>query len=404
MSQSLLYHAFGIINYNYVNTKYEEGKIFFTIKHNNFSLCCPDCGSKEIICRGTKNRRFKTLPIGGKLVFIELCVQRIECKKCNAIKQVNIDFTSFHHSYTKSLEHYIIDLSKHMTIEDISKYLKMSWDTVKEIIKCNLEKVYRKTKLKDLKKIAIDEISIGKNHKYLTIVLDLETGKVVYIGDGKSSEALTEFWKKLKHSKAKVEAIAIDMSKAYIKAIKDNVPDTCIVFDHFHVIKLFNEKLSDFRRKLHNKVKDKEQKQVLKGTRWLLLKNPENLNEEYNEKERLEQALKLNKPLSCVYYMKEDLKQIWMQKTKNDAIKVFNDWIKRAKASKIKMLKKFSKLLESYSEGILAYYDYPISTGPLEGVNNKIKTMKRQAYGFRDKQFFMLKIMDLHNTRYALVG
>jgi transposase len=291
-----------------------------------------------------------------------------------------------------------------MTIEDISKYLRMSWDTVKEIIKRNLENLYRKTKLKDLKKIAIDEISIGKNHKYVTIVLDLETGKVVYIGNGKSSDALTEFWKKLKRSKAKVEAIAIDMSKAYIKAIKDNVPNAIIVFDHFHVIKLFNEKLSDFRRKLHNNVKGKKQKQVLKGTRWLLLKNPENLTEEKNEKKRLEQVLKLNKPLFCVYYMKEDLKQIWMQKTKNDAINIFNDCVKRAKASKIKMLKKFSKLLEGYSEGILAYYDYPISTGPLEGVNNKIKTMKRQAYGFRDEQFFKLKIMDLHNTRYALVG
>jgi transposase len=234
------------------------------------------------------------------------------------------------------------------------------------------------------------------------VVLDLKSGAVVFVGEGKGAEALTPFWKRLKCSKAKIEAVAIDMSPAYISAVSNNLSKATIVFDHFHVIKLFNEKLSDFRRKLHREATDVLQKGVLKGTRWLLLKNPENLKDERNESQRLEEALKLNKPLATAYYMKEDLREIWKQKTKTKAEKLLKDWAKRAQISGIGMLKKFANTLLAHRSGILAYYDFPISTGPLEGTNNKIKTMKRQAYGFRDKEFLKLKILAIHKTKYAL--
>ena len=146
------------------------------------------------------------------------------------------------------------------------------------------------------------------------------------------------------------------------------------------------------------------QKEVLKGIRWLLLKNPENLDEKRNELERLEEALRLNQPLACAYYLKEDLRQIWNQADKATAETVLKDWIRRAEASGIGMLKKFAKTLAAYRSGILAFYDYRISTGPLEATNNKIKTLQRQAYGFRDSEFFTLKIYALHLTTYALVG
>jgi transposase len=145
-------------------------------------------------------------------------------------------------------------------------------------------------------------------------------------------------------------------------------------------------------------------KQVLKGTRWLLLKNPENLDESKNEKARLEEALKLNQPLATAYYMKEDFRQIWMQENKKKAAQFLKDWMARAQASGIQMLKKFASTLASVRTGILAYYDHFLSSGPLEGTNNKIKTMNKQAYGFRDVEFFKLKIYALHETKYALVG
>ncbi|MDX9821962.1 MAG: transposase [Syntrophales bacterium] len=162
--------------------------------------------------------------------------------------------------------------------------------------------------------------------------------------------------------------------------------------------------LSDLRRDLYRETKERLQKAVLKGTRWLLLKNPENLDPGKKEKERLAEALKLNEPLSCAYYLKEDLRQIWLQPCKEIAERVFTDWIKRAQTTGIKMLKNFADTLAGYKSGILAYYDHRISSGPLEGTNNKIKTMKRMAYGFRDMEFFKLKIMALHTTKYALVG
>jgi transposase len=255
-----------------------------------------------------------------------------------------------------------------------------------------------------LQQIAIDEISIGKGHRYVTIVLNLQTGAVVFVGDGKGAASLDPFWKKLKASRARIKAVATDMSAAYIQALQENLPKAVHVFDHFHVIKLFNDKLSDFRRQLFHEAIGPLAKKVLKGTRWLLLKNPENLDPEHNEPQRLAEALKLNQPLATVYYMKEDLRQIWEQPDKATATRVLDDWVRRAEASGISMLQKFAYTLALSKSGILNYYNYPISTGPLEGTNNKIRTMQRQAYGFRDYAFFKLKILALHETKYALVG
>ena len=235
-------------------------------------------------------------------------------------------------------------------------------------------------------------------------MLDLDSGAVVFVGQGKGADALKPFWKRLKSAHAKIRAVATDMSPAYIQAVREHLGDAVHVFDHFHVIKLFNEKLSDFRRELHREATDRMHKEVLKGTRWLLLKNPENLDPKKKERERLEEALRMNQPLATVYYMKEDLRQIWGQPDKATAARVLDDWIRRAEASCIKVLQKFAATLAMHRTGILAYYDCRISTGPLEGTNNKIKTMQRQAYGFRDQEFFKLRILSLHTTRFELIG
>jgi len=291
-----------------------------------------------------------------------------------------------------------------MTIQDVARHLHVSWDVVKDIQKRYLKKKFSRPVLKDLRFLAIDEIAVKKGHNYVTVVLDLESGAVVFVGDGKGADALEPFWKRLRHSPARVEAVAIDMSPAYMSAVLDHLPKATIVFDHFHVVKLFNDKLSDLRRDLYREAKDDLQKNVLKGTRWLLLKNPDNLDEKKGEKERLEEALRMNQPLYTAYYLKEDLREVWTQSNKKEAEKVLDEWIRKALSSEISILKAMAKTLSAYRSGILAYYDFPISTGPLEGTNNKIKTMKRQAYGFRDMEFFKLKIMAIHETKYALVG
>ena len=404
MSTSLLYHAFGIRGYQYVNTSYESGKVFFRIKQRKTDLCCPDCKSRDVSRKGTVERGFRCLPIGLKPVVFVMAVQRVFCPSCDTVKQVEIGFADPRRRYTRKFERYALELSRFMTIKDVAQHLDVSWDVVKDIQKRNLSKRFGKPKLKKLQQIAIDEISIGKGHRYLTIVLDLRTGAAVFVGEGKGAEALEPFWRRLKASRAQIQAVAIDMSPAYIRAVSQNLPSAAIVFDRFHVIKLFNDKLSDFRRALYRKASSTGDKSVLKGTRWLLLKNPENLYENRDEPQRLQRALELNKPLATAYYMKEELRQLWEQPDKIKAWEFLIDWIYRAGSSGISMLRKFAETLAKHMGGILAYYDYPISTGPLEGTNNKIKTMKRQAYGFRDQAFFKLKIMTIHLKRYALVG
>jgi transposase len=404
MSTSLLYHGFGLVGYEYVRTQYAGGAVIFSVKRRRGKFRCSFCRSRNIISRGTIPRRFRIVPIGSKRVFLDYEVQRLECRRCGKIRQEKLGFADPRFSYGHAFERYALDLSKHMTIQDVARHLGISWDVIKEIQKRDLTRRFSRRCLKNVRRIAIDEIAVLKGHRYLTVVLDMDTGAVIFVGDGKGGDALDPFWKKLRRSRAKVKAVAMDMSPAYISAVLEHLPKATIVFDHFHVIKLFNDKLSDLRRDLYREAKENLHKEVLKGTRWLLLKNPENLDPEKKEKERLAEALKLNEPLSCAYYLKEDLRQIWLQPNKETAEIVFADWVKRAQSTSIKMLKKFADTLAGYKSGILAYYDYRISSGPLEGTNNKIKTMKRMAYGFRDMEFFKLKIMALHETKYALVG
>ena len=291
-----------------------------------------------------------------------------------------------------------------MTIRDVAKHLGVSWDMIKDIQKRDLSRRFAKPKLKYLRQIAIDEISIAQGHRYLTVVLDLDSGAVAFVGDGKGAKALKPFWKRLKGSKAKIEAVALDMSPAYREAVSTHLPGAQIVFDRFHVMKLFNDKLSDLRRALHREATDVMQKKVLKGTRWLLLKASEDLDKEKDEKKKLEEALALNKSLAVAYYLKEDLRQFWEQPGKTFATLFLDGWIRRAESSGIKMLQQMAKTLASHRSGLLAYYEVMITSGPMEGTNNTIKTMKRQAYGFRDKEFFKLKILAIHETRYELVG
>lgn len=404
MSTTLLYHAFGIRGYHQQCLEIKGGAVHFTVAPDVGSLCCPECGSHKVSPRGKVMRQFRTIPIGRKPVWIKLAVPRVQCRHCRTLRQVKVGFAQPRRSYTRAFERYALELSRNTTIKDAARHLLVSWDVVKDIQKRNLTKRFARPKLRGLKQIAGAEISLGKGHRYLTIVLDLITGAVVFVGDGKGADALKPFWVRLHHSGAKVEAVATDLSPAYLSAVTEHLPQAVQVFDHFHIIKLYNEMLTELRRKLYHEVTDRMQQQVLKGSRWLLLKNPENLNQGKDEPQRLAAALALNQPLALAYYLKEDLRRIWWQPDQATAAVVLQDWVDRAWASGIHLLIKFAKTLATYRRGILAYYDYPISTGPLEGTNNKIKTMKRQAYGFRDLEFFKLKILALHETKYALVG
>ncbi len=263
----------------------------FRLSQDRQRMSCSQCGSREVTKKGSSRRRFRCVPIGRKPVLVELPVQRVECGECGAIRQVSIGFADGRRTYTRAFERYVLELCRHMTMLDVARHLGVSWGLVKDIQKRHLQRRFVNPDIRKLELIAIDEISIGKHHKYLTVVLDLKTGAIVHVGDGRGADALDPFWKRIQRQKVKLKAIAIDMSPSYIAAVLKNHPGAEIVFDHFHVIKMYNDKLSEMRRDLYHEAKGPLEKKVLKGTRWLLLKNAERLDSRPKDKQHLEEVL-----------------------------------------------------------------------------------------------------------------
>lgn len=404
MSTSFIYHAFGLQGYDYVRQSFIAGSVILWIRPKAKLIRCPRCKSFKVIKRGSAERWLRTVPIGFKPVWLAVDVPRVQCRDCGCIRRIDINIAEPRRWYTRAFERFALTLTRMMTMLDVANLLGIGWDGVKGIFKRHLQRRFARPRLSELKYIAIDEISVRKGHKYVTLVMDIKSGAVVFVGDGKGADALVPFWKRLKRSKAKIKAVATDLSNAYISAVLENLPGVPLVFDHFHVVKLMNDKLTQIRRKLYHELKDTLEQDVLKGSRWILLKNPDNLNEEKDEPDRLQQALQMNEPLAKAYYLKEDLRQIWSQVDKKEAEKFLDDWIKRADNSGVPQLKTMAQTMAGSRFGILAWYDHPISSGPMEGTNNKIKTMKRQAYGYRDHEFFKLRIMGIHEAKYALTG
>ncbi|HLJ13752.1 MAG TPA: transposase [Bryobacteraceae bacterium] len=205
---------------------------------------------------------------------------------------MRIPFAEQKHRHTRQFERFALELAQITTTQLAAEHLGVSWDTVRDIESRSLTRKYRKPRLQHLKRIAIDEIYLGKGVKYLTIVLDLDSGAIVFIGRGKGADSLVPFWKRLRGSHAQVQAVAADMSPAYALAVHEHLPQAVLVNDRFHVIKLYNEMLTELRRELYHEA-TVFQRKVLKGVRWLLLKRMDNLDDAKGEPRRLLRALKL---------------------------------------------------------------------------------------------------------------
>ena len=402
METSFMYHCLGIREQECTRTRYEGGKTIFEIKTREDKLYCAKCGSRHVIKSGSIVRRFQCVPIGAHQIILEMTVQRLECKDCGAVQQENIHFVRGKERYTYRMKQFVLDLCKIGTITDIAKFVRMSWDTVKDILKAELGRKYGCPNFSGLRYIGIDEFAVAKGHIYMTIVVDLETGRIVYVGNGKGADALDGLWPKLKRAGCKIEAVSSDLSEAFISAVKEHLPDAVQVYDHFHIVKLMNEKLDKVRRETYNQETDENKRRLIKGQRWLLLANGDNLTPKAEE--RLSQALAINRPLATAYYLKESLRRVWWQDNKQNAALVLDDWIELARKSGLKPIETVAETFSLHRDGILAWYDYNISNGKLEGINNKIKTMKRQAYGYRDMDFFRLKLLSLHDSTYPFSG
>lgn len=288
-----------------------------------------------------------------------------------------------------------------MTMSDVAELTVLSWDTVKAITKTHLAKDYGKPALRSVQYLAIDEIHLGKKKRFYTIVIDLDDGRILWAKPGRGKDALRGFWRRLRVAKAQIKAVATDMSAAYWSAVLEHLPDAVLVFDKFHVLKLMNERLDDLRRQM---VREAEGplKLKIKGTRFLLLRNPENLKADQIPK--LDAALRLNEPLLLGWYLKEELRELWNQTSRKKMEAFLKDWCNKAGQTDIGQMHKMAKTLRTHASGILASADYPITSGKLEGINNKIKTLTKRSYGFHDENFFILKLLSLHHSKYKLLG
>lgn len=288
-----------------------------------------------------------------------------------------------------------------MTLSDVAEVTLLSWDTVKAITKSHLARDYGKPELSGVRYLGIDEIHLGAKKRYFTTVIDLEDGRILWAKPGRGGATLRGFWPRLRRAKAKIQAVATDMSAAYWSAVLAHLPDAALVFDKFHVIKLMNERLDDLRRQM---VREAEGplKLRIKGTRFLLLRNPGNLSPEQIPK--LDRALKLNEPLLLGWYLKEELRELWDQPSRQQMEAFLKDWCQKADQTAIGQLMKMAKTLRTHATGILAYARHPITSGKLEGINNKIKTLTKRSYGFHDENFFILKLLSLHHSKYKLLG
>jgi len=306
---------------------------------------------------------------------------------------------------TRQFERFLEGMLSRLTIQDAVEIFGVSWNTVYEIDIRRLKKLSRPG-LSGLNRLAIDEVYLGKQHKFITLVVDLDTRAVVSVAPGRGLTGVGGFFLRLKRAQVSVQAVATDMAGGYIAAVLKYLPKARLVFDHFHVIKLMNEKLTTLRRDLYREQKGQMHRDILKGIRWLLLKNPDNLtrDQQVDERQRLDDALMLNRPLAIAYYLKEDLREFWNQKSILAAERFLEDWCRRANASGIRGLQTMAKTLLAYRTGLLNWYIDPISSGPLEGINNKIGALQRKAYGYRNYEHFKQRLLTLHHTKFTLNG
>lgn len=403
MSASTLHYAHGVHGIQYQSCQFIDGMMIFNAVLDQTNEVCPICKSSHLHFKEYVERRLQMCPTGNKPCWLHLIIRRRACADCFHKWWPRPSFVSGQRRMIRSLEKHVIRLTGGMSIQDIADLLGLSWRTIRDIHKDYLKKKYRKPfNLEKLIYLGIDEFSIGKNHDYMTIFIDLDTGQIIHAIEGRSKEDIIPFLKKIARKATKLKAVAMDMSGPYKSSVKEWLPNRDIVFDRFHVMKLMNEAIDEIRREQLHFYK-KAGVDVLKGCRYLLLKNIESL--EPHHRTGLQTILEMNAPLACAHMLKEQLREFWAQQNHHSAVNFLAKWIYcGAIESNIPQLVRVARTLLHHHEGLTNYYKHMITNATTEGINNKIETLKRQAYGYRDMEYFKLRLYHLHLQKSELVG
>lgn len=353
---------------------------------------CDGCGQTCSQVHETTQRWVRELPIFEQPVHLLVHRRRMLCSGCGP-KLERLDWLSRYARCTTRFAQSIARLCEVMTHKHIAREFQIHRNTVKEIDKRHLKNKFEPFDLDGITLLAMDEFAIQKGHRYATVVVDPSCKRVLWIGRGRGREDVRPFFELLGKTRCKqIQAVAMDMNAGYENEVKVHCPQAKIVFDLYHVVAKYNREVSDRVRvdEANRLIEDKPARKVVKSARWLLLRNRKNLK--HDQRVKLKELLAANRRLLTVYVLKDDLKHMWDYRHQTWARKFWKQWYNRAMRSRIEPLKKFARNLKSYIEGIFSHCQYPLNTGLLEGINNKIKVIKRMAYGYRDDEYFFLKI------------
>lgn len=355
-----------------------------------FVPLCGRCGEATRRQHSSKSRLIRDLDLAGFRVWLDCHIRNLFCSVCGRIRVEKLEFVDSGERVTKRFARYVYGLCRLMPISDVACQTGLDPKTVKAIDKLFLKEDFGRIDFSQLRLVAVDEVSERKGHRYLTLVLNYETGQILYVGKKRRARTLKKFFRMLSRRQRRgIQAVALDMWDPYIKAVQHYCPTAKIVFDLFHVKKEFSRAINTVRGREYRQAKEAD-KAVIKGSRYLLLSNRERLSRK--QIFRLEQLLEINASLATMYLLKDQLNVIWKQISKEGCAEALDDWVRMARESKIREAIAFAKRLRRYSYGILNHALFPIHTGKLEGINNTVKVIKRRSYGFRDTEYFSLKI------------
>jgi transposase len=293
---------------------------------------------------------------------------------------------------TRRLCSWVETLLRFMPISHVSQLTGLHWHTIKTLDKRRLQAAFGTFEPGDVRRLVMDEFALHKGHRYATVIMDAERTRVLWVGLGNSRKAIRPFFEQLGERCRQIEAVAMDMNTAFDLEVKQHCPQAEVVYDLFHVVARYGRDVIDrIRVDQANALRhDKPARQVVKQSRWLLLRNRENLKEDHAV--RLQELLAANQPLATVYVLKDALKEVWYAPSVREGWRRWRTWLRHAQESGLAPLQRFARNLQRYARGILASARFHMHTSLLEGVNNRIKVIKRMAYGFRDSDYFFLKI------------
>jgi transposase len=340
---------------------------------------CPACSFSTAAGYDSHVATWRHVGLGKWRVLIQAKVSRLECPRHGVLTEA-VPWAAPGSGFTLDFEDLVAWLAREMNQTAVTRLVHIAWVTVGKIIARVVGRKLDQDRLERLYVIGIDEVSYRKGHKYLSVIADHLTGEPAWIGEGRSRESVGKFFDELGPERSEtVSIVTMDMCAPYIEEVRARAPNAKIAFDPFHVVKLANEALHDLRRTEARNKKGSTEATVLKGSRWALLKAPENLRPA--ERVHLAEVASLNARVYRGYLLKEELRMLY-RCSHRVARAHLDAWLRWASRSKLRPFVKLARTLRKYRDGVLDAIRFGLSNGRLEGLNNKIGVIKHRAYGF----------------------